>query len=114
MEASGSALALDGLRPAQTPRDLVSATLAWRGDAWLASVTGRHAARQFEDDQNSRTLAPATTADLYLAALLSRALTLDLRGENVSDARVEAGIAGAGVAERATPRTWWVGLRLRG
>lgn len=30
VEASGGAAALDGLRPAQTPRDLLSGSLAWR------------------------------------------------------------------------------------
>ncbi len=33
VEASGAALALDGLRPAQTPRHSLSATLAWDGTA---------------------------------------------------------------------------------
>jgi hypothetical protein len=39
---------------------------------------------------------------------------LELRGENVTDTRVVAGISGAGIVERATPRTLWVGLRLAG
>ena len=111
--ASGVAAALDGLRPAQTPRDLVSATLGWRRADRVVSATVRHAARQFEDDANSRTLASATTADVYLAAPVGRAVLLELRGENVTGTRVEAGIAGAGVVERATPRTLWFGLRLR-
>ncbi|GGB26264.1 TonB-dependent receptor [Sphingomonas metalli] len=114
VEASGAAAALDGLRPAQTPRDLVSATLGWRRDAATLSATLRHAARQFEDDQNSRTLAPATTLDAYLALPLTRLVSVELRGENITDTRVEAGISGADIVERATPRTLWLGLRLRG
>ena len=112
--ASGPAAALDGLRPAQTPRDLVSASAGWRRNRAALSATLRHGARQFDDDQNSRSLAPATTADAYLALPLTRAVVIEARAENVFDERVEAGIAGAGIIERATPRTLWIGLRLRG
>jgi len=114
VEASGAAAPLDGLRPAQTPRDLVSATLGWRRDGTAASATLRRAARQFEDDANTRTLAPATTLDTYLALPLGPALAVELRAENLFDARVEAGIGGNGAIERATPRTLWLGLRVRG
>jgi vitamin B12 transporter len=114
VDASGSAAALDGLRPAQTPRDLVSATFGWRQEALTASATLRHAARQFEDDANTRSLAPATTLDGYLSVALTRALALEARAENAFDARVEAGVSGADLVERATPRTLWIGLRLRG
>jgi len=111
--ASGAAAALDGLRPAQTPRDLTSATLGRRKGGAAISTTLRHAARQFEDDQNSRSLAPATTLDGYAALPLTRTLGVELRAENVFDARVETGISGNAIVERATPRTVWVGLTLR-
>ena len=114
ISASGAAAALDGLRPAQTPRDLVSATLGWRRGGMVASATLRHAARQYEDDQNSRLLAPASTIDGYVALPITRVLTLEARAENMLDARVEAAVSGAGVVERATPRTMWLGLRYRG
>ena len=114
VEASGAAAALDGLRPAQTPRDLVSGSLGWRKGSAVISGTVRHAARQFEDDLNTRSLAPATTLDGYLALPVTRALAVEVRGENLFDERVEAGISGANVVERATPRILWVGLRLRG
>lgn len=114
VEASDAAAALDGLRPAQTPRDLVSATLGWQRGGAALSVTARHAARQFEDDQNSRALRAATTLDGYLAVPLTSALAIEARAENVFDEQVEAGVSGAGVIERATPRTLWIGLRLRG
>lgn len=80
----------------------------------VMSGTLRHAARQFDDDQNSRSLAPATTADAYLALPLTRAVAIEARAENLFDEQVEAGIAGAGIVERATPRTLWIGLRVRG
>jgi outer membrane receptor protein involved in Fe transport len=113
VRADGSAAALDGLRPAQTPRDLASATLGWRDGGWGLSATLRHSGAQFEDDQNSRRLRRATTLDGYAALPLTRGVTLELRGENLFDTRVEAGISGANVVERATPRTLWLGVRLR-
>lgn len=114
VEASGTASALDGLRPAQTPRDQLSTTLAWRRDGLALSATLRHMSRQFEDDQNASALRSATTVDAYAAAPLTGGLSIEARAENLFDARVEAGINGAGVIERATPRTLWIGLRYRG
>lgn len=114
VRASGAAAALDGLRPAQTPRNLGSATLGWRLSGWAVSTTVRHSASQFEDDQNSRTLDHTTTIDGYLAVPLSNAITLELRAENLFDARVEAGVSGMNVIERAAPRTIWLGFKLRG
>ena len=111
VDASGAGAALDGLRPAQTPRDQVSGTLDWRRDAAAASLTVRHAGRQFDDDQNSRSLDPATTLDAYAAYPLTRALVAEVRGENLFDETVQAGISNGTIVERATPRTLWIGLR---
>jgi hypothetical protein len=41
-------------------------------------------------------------------------LAIEARAENIGDARVEAGISGADIVERATPRTLWIGLRFGG
>lgn len=112
--ASGAAAALDGLAPAQTPSDQLSGTIGWRQGAAVISGTVRYVARQYNDDQNSRSLAPATTVDAYAALPLTRRLTIDARAENLADARVEAGISGANIVERATPRTLWIGLRYGG
>ena len=111
--ASGAAAALDRLHPAQTPRDQLSATIEGRHRGLAGSITVRHVARQFDDDQNSRALAPATTADAYLAVPITRAVAIEGRAENVFDERVETGISGTAVLERATPRTLWIGLRYR-
>ncbi|PAX07980.1 TonB-dependent receptor [Sphingomonas lenta] len=113
VEASGEAAALDGLRPAQTPRDLIGVTLGWRRGAATVSATLRHAARQFEDDANTRTLAPATTLDAFASVPLTPALSLEARGENLLNERVEAAVTGADVVERATPRTLWIGVRFK-
>lgn len=111
--ASGAAAALDGLRPAQTPRDQVSGTLGWRSGQASLSTTLRYVARQFDDDQNSNVLRPATTLDAVATLPLARAWTVEARAENMFDARVEAGISGNNIVERASPRTLWLGLRYR-
>ncbi|GAA0670923.1 outer membrane receptor protein involved in Fe transport [Sphingomonas insulae] len=113
VRSSGAAAALDGLRPAQTPRDAVSGTIGWRQRGVALSATVRHVASQFDDDQNSRSLAPATTLDGFAALPVTRGIAIEARAENVFDARVEAGISGANIVERATPRTLWIGVRAK-
>ena len=112
VEASGAAAALDGLRPAQTPRHSVAATLAWRGRPGVeASLTARYVSGQYEDDLNRQLLPGAVTFDAALLVPLGRRLALEARAENVTDKLVYAGISGDGLVERATPRTLWIGLR---
>jgi outer membrane receptor protein involved in Fe transport len=113
VDAVAAAAALDGLRPAQTPRHTVSASAAWSWSRGArASVSARYAGNQFEDDLNSQRLAGAVTFDAALGWPLSKRLAVELRAENFTDTRVEAAISGDGIVERATPRTIWVGLRL--
>ena len=40
-------------------------------------------------------------------------VAVEARAENLTDREVIAGISGAGILERATPRTLWIGVRLR-
>lgn len=108
--ASGIALGLDGLRPAQVPKHLASATLGWR---WL-SGTVRYVSVQFEDDGNLRSLGDALTLDAAANISVTARLGIVLRGENLTNTQVDAGISGAGIVERATPRTLWIGVRLGG
>jgi len=110
IRASGAALALDGLRPAQVAPHALSATVGWRG----LSVTTRYTAAQFDDDQNRRALASALTVDAVARVPLTRGLAIELRVENIGDTRIEAAIAGDGTIERATPRTIWLALSWRG
>jgi outer membrane receptor protein involved in Fe transport len=113
VQASGSAAALDGLRPAQAPRHSAAATLSWTRSGFLASATARYVGAQFEDDLNRQLIPDALTFDAVALAPLGGGLTLEARGENLTDARVVAAISGAGIVERATPRTIWLGLRWR-
>ena len=113
--ASGAAAALDGLRPAQTPRHSAAATLAWSpGNGAAASLTAHYVGNQFEDDLNRQMLGDGFTLDAALLWPVSPNLSLEARAENMTDQRVEAAISGDGIVERATPRTIWFGLRISG
>jgi outer membrane receptor protein involved in Fe transport len=115
VRAGAAARPLDGLRPAQTPRHSLAASLAWAGPGRAyASLGARYASRQFEDDLNAQPIPDALTFDAAAAIPLARGLALEARAENFTDERVVAGISGAGIVERATPRTLWFGLSWRG
>jgi vitamin B12 transporter len=107
VRSSGIAASLNGLRPAQVARHSASATLGWK----FLSATARYVGPQFEDDQNIRRLRGAVTLDGVANIPLTRGLGLSLRAENITNTRIEAGVSATGVIERASPRTFWVGLR---
>ncbi|MBX3593750.1 TonB-dependent receptor [Sphingomonas sp.] len=113
VDASGVAAPLNGLRPAQTPRHQLSLGGGWTRRGTAIAVAARYVGRQFEDDRNSQALADALTFDARMAVPLTGSVTIEARGENLADARVETAITGAGTVERATPRTLWIGLRYR-
>jgi outer membrane receptor protein involved in Fe transport len=112
VKAPGSAL--DGLRPAQTPRHAGSATLAWlpEGGARLAA-TLRYVGRQYEDDLNIDSLPGALTVDGFASMPIGRGLTVIGRAENVLDKAVITRNAG-GAIDLGTPRTLWIGIRFAG
>jgi outer membrane receptor protein involved in Fe transport len=112
VRASGVAAALDGLRPAQTAPHQASATLGWhRPDGLGASVTTRYLAGQYDDDLNTDRLNAVVTVDATVTVPLAAGFSAELRGENIGNRRIEAGISGADIVERAAPRTLWIGLR---
>jgi outer membrane receptor protein involved in Fe transport len=113
MRASGPAAFLDGLRPAQTPNFAAVLSASWEKGGRGAELVLRRVGAQYEDDLNTRILKGATTLDAFASWPLSRRLQLVGRAENVTNAVVIAGIGGDGSIERATPRTLWIGLRLR-
>jgi len=114
IRASGPALALDGLRPAQTPRHSATASLAWENRRGVyASIGARYVSAQYEDDLNAQPIPDALTFDAVAVVPVTARLALEARAENLTDELVVAGISGAGIVERATPRTLWLGLRWR-
>ena len=113
VRATGVPAGLNGLRPAQTPRFAASAGLGWEDRGRTVSVSLRHVGNQYEDDLNQRRLGSATTLDAFAAWPVSRRIDFVFRGENLTDETVIAGLAGDGSVERATPRTLWLGLRMK-
>lgn len=114
VEDDGAGLALDGLRPAQTPKHQASATIGWTSPhGQRLSLTGREISSQYEDDLNTRVLDPTFTVDAVASTPLGRHLTIGLRGENLFDKRVDTAISSDGIVERALPRTLWLELILR-
>ena len=113
MDASGAATILNGLRPAQTPKFVATLSASWEKGGKGAELVLRRVGSQFEDDLNMRLLKGATTLDAFASWPLSRRVQLIARAENLTNALVMAGISGDSSVERATPRTIWIGLRLR-
>lgn len=111
VRSAGAASLMDGSRPAQTPRFALTGSLSWERGRRAASIIVRHVGAQFEDDLNVERLPPATTVDAFLAWPVSRELQAVIRTENLFDERVVAGLGNDGSVERATPRTFWIGLR---
>lgn len=113
MEADGAASFLDGLRPAQTPKIAATLGLSWQKDRKGAELLLRRVGNQYDNDLNTDVLKGATTVDASGEWPLTRRLQLVVRGENLTDTLVMAGINGDGSIERATPRTLWIGVRLK-
>lgn len=112
VEASGASLALNGLRPAQTPRLAASASLAWQPKpGWRIAATLKHVGAQFEDDLQSDVLPAATTLDGFVQLPLAGPVSLVLRAENLADAQVITRNQG-GSLDLGAPRTLWAGLRI--
>ena len=113
VSASGFAAPLDGLRPAQAPRWTTSASLGWEERGRWATLQARYVGGQFEDDLGRIRLPAALTFDASAGQPLTRRLSVTFRAENLLDKEVAAAISGSGAVERATPRTLWLGLRVR-
>lgn len=113
VRASGASATLDGLAPAQSPRHAASATLAWRPtDGPSLSATLRYVGRQYEDDLQTDVLPDAWTVDAVAALPVTRRLAIVGRAENLFDEAVVTRNSGGSI-DLGTPRTLWIGVRLR-
>lgn len=113
VEASGAASLLTGLRPAQTPNFAATLAFGYDQNGKGAQIVVRHVGSQYDNDLNTDLLKAATTVDAFASWPLARRLQVVARAENLFDKTVMAGINGDSSIERATPRTVWLGLRLR-
>lgn len=109
---SGLAAALDGKRPAQSPRNQGAASLSWRSEGGARTLASlRYVGAQFEDDLETRRLKPAVTLDASAELPLAGGFAVTLAAENITDTGIQSGIDGNGIIDYGTPRTLWVGLR---
>ncbi len=113
VEASGLSAALDGKRPAQTPKVAFSGTLSWQPrPGWQFAATVRHTGAQFEDDLETDLMPAATTLNAYAELPLAGPFSLILRGENLTDADVQTRNQ-AGSIDLGPPRTFWAGIKVK-
>ena len=113
IDDDGLAAFLDGERPAQVPAVQASLTGAWEDRGRLAALTLRHIGKQDEAEGDPEPLPAATTIDAVAHWPLHGRWSLDLRGENLTGARVLTSVLPDGTRERAMPRTLWIGVSLR-
>ena len=112
VEASGASLALDGKRPAQTPKVAASGTLSWSpAQNWRLAATLRRAGRQFEGDLETDALPATTTLDAFAQIPLAGPVLLVLRAENLTGERIVTRNQ-AGSIDLGVPRTVWAGVRV--
>ena len=113
VRASGSSAALNGMRPAQTPRVAASATAAWAPlPGWRIALTIKHTGAQYEDDLQTDVLPAATTLDGFVQLPVRGGVDLILRAENITDVAVVTRNQGGSI-DYGAPRTVWAGVRIR-
>ena len=96
---------LEGKLLAQTPEHVFTGTIEWRPTArWTLTAQTRSSDRQFEDDRNSRALAPFTTFDAAVTYDFSAQISVALRGENLFNDRIEIGKSADGLVSIGAPR----------
>jgi len=114
VDAAGVAAALDGRRPAQIAKH--GGSLSLRSDMsgpFEGFATLRYIGRQNEDDLGLLRLGDALTLDAGVSYRFSDDVSIEARGENLTNELVPAAISSSGIVERATPRTLWIGARAR-
>ena len=112
IDDDGLAEFLDGKKPAQVPSVQASLRGAWEDGGRLAAITVRFIGEQDEQEGDAEPLPDAWVVDAVGRWPIKGRLSLDLRAENLFDARVVTSILADGTRERGTPRTLWIGLRL--
>ena len=97
--------ALQGKLLAQTPENVFTGGIEWTPTAqWVMNAQLRYNDRQFEDDQNSRVLAPFTTFDVAVMYQFSQRGSAAIRIENLFDTQIETGKSADGIVSIGAPR----------
>lgn len=105
---------IGGLRPAQAPEWSASGGIDWRFGSGATIAAGiAYESERYEDDLNSRRLAPATTLDLRLDQELTETISVYAAVDNALGADIETAESADGVESFGAPRTARLGLRVR-
>ena len=97
--------ALQGKLLAQTPEHVFIAGVDWQPmSRWTTTAELRYSDRQFEDDQNSRVLAPFTTLDAGVMYEFSTHALAAIRVENLFNTQIETGKSADGLVSIGAPR----------
>ncbi len=115
-EVDGGAAApqLTGLRPAQTPRFTASAGADWRVTSHVKlALNGHYESLRWDDDQNTRKLGAAFTADARGELAMSDHAALFVSVDNLTDVDVETAETADGIASLAAPRRVLIGFSVR-
>ncbi len=114
VDGGTSAPQLTGLRPAQTPAWTATAGLDWRATEKLTlSSSVRFVSTQYDDDQNTRRIAPGAEWDGRAAWSLGPAEEIYAAVDNIADARIATGKTADFVTSLSEPRTFRVGFSYR-
>jgi outer membrane receptor protein involved in Fe transport len=113
VDGGSAAPQLTGLRPAQAPQWTVVGGVDWQAMARLKLATDvRWEGPRFEDDLNSRVLAPAVTLNARADWRLTDRAGVWIAADNLTDANVEVSETADGTEGFGPPRTFRAGLRV--
>ncbi len=111
VDGGAAAPRLTGLRPAETPRFAATAGIDWRAASRLTlSADARYESARFDDDQNTRRLAPGVTVDARAQVRLTPSVSAYVAADNLFDAAIQTGRTAANVVSYDAPRTVRVGV----
>ena len=105
---------LTGLRPAQTPEAVVTASAVWTGLARLTLIGQlRYQSSTFDDDQNTRKIDGGAGVDARAEWRLGAQLHAYVAADNVLGADLQTGRSATGVVTYAAPRMIRLGVAWR-
>ncbi|OHE80609.1 MAG: hypothetical protein A3G75_08005 [Verrucomicrobia bacterium RIFCSPLOWO2_12_FULL_64_8] len=104
---------LAGRSLAEVPHSQFIVEGRWHAPAGMeVIVRARRTGAQYEDDENTLRLAPATVVDVSLRRRFANRREVFVLVENLFHERVENGLSPDGIFTLASPRLWRVGLRI--
>ncbi len=114
VDGGSAAPQLSGLRPAQTPQTVATATAQWRPLSRLSLFAEvRYEGARFDDDQNTRPIAAGTGVNARVEYAVLGNMKLYVNAENLLDADIQTGRTAADVVSYDAPRVVTVGLAYR-